>query len=467
MEIYNSIVSHSSNRVHYYRCLLIASVLLLLFLPYEEATAQPVLTGDADLIIGVTTTGKHEIVPGVQRLTLNLDHRFDGGRLLVRTDVRNRFEASADSLEWSLPEFWLEFYFSHGDLRVGKQIIQPGFSAFQSPLNRIQPLDIRNFLLEPEPVLRRGTVAVSYSWFPGNSRFEAILSPVHTPSLMPSPQSRWFIPVPVPPGIPLKIVANDHDDSPAIKPQAALLWNSGRLGDLELHAGILYWIPSQPAYFKQVSILSPDSFPPSSEVLLSETFTPTLIFNGAVSWQVTNRVSATVEMAWFQARAFDRIPEVLREFSWDAPDPLLFPVLLQIISTEEKGFLSRHNTAETVLDFTYSGTDMTYGVQWGTRIIRDPHPDVIQDRIFHTLIASARRGLLRQRLISEVSMVYHPSGNDFWIRSEHSYDLMDNVAVSAGAHFFGGPVPETNYGDLSFGSYRGNSLLYAGVRYYF
>jgi hypothetical protein len=218
LEIYNSIVSHSSNRVHYYRCLLIASVLLLLFLPYEEATAQPVLTGDADLIIGVTTTGKHEIVPGVQRLTLNLDHRFDGGRLLVRTDVRNRFEASADSLEWSLPEFWLEFYFSHGDLRVGKQIIQPGFSAFQSPLNRIQPLDIRNFLLEPEPVLRRGTVAVSYSWFPGNSRFEAILSPVHTPSLMPSPQSRWFIPVPVPPGIPLKIVANDHDDSPAIKP---------------------------------------------------------------------------------------------------------------------------------------------------------------------------------------------------------------------------------------------------------
>lgn len=466
MKIYNSIIAQTLRPVLVCRFILLTSVLLRLLVLPADAYAQPALTGDAHLLAGVTTTSPHQLLPGVQRLTVNLDHRFEGGRFLVRTDVRNRFEASADSLEWTLPEFWLELYFSSGDLRIGRQILQPGFTAIQSPLNRIQPLDLRNFLLEPESVLRRGTMAVAYSLYRGNSRFKAIVSPVHTPSLIPSPPSRWFMPIPAPPGIPLRIAPLDHNSSNR-RPQAALLWDSGTISAIELRAGVLYWTPSQPAYFKQILFSDPNSFLSTPEVLLSETFTPTWIFNGAASWQVTGTITVTAEAAWFRERAFDRIPAALRDFRWDAPDPLLIPAALQVISTEDKGFLSRHSTVEAAFEFLYTGTSTTLGAQWNTRIIRDPHPDVIQDTIFHTLAATARRYLFRQRLVSEISMVYHPNGNDFWIRSEHTYDLMDNVAISAGAHFFGGPLPEANYGDLSFGSYRGNSMLFAGIRYYF
>jgi len=44
---------------------------------------------------------------------------------------------------------------------------------------------------------------------------------------------------------------------------------------------------------------------------------------------------------------------------------------------------------------------------------------------------------------------------------------LDGVLLTAGAHIFGGPTPKMNYGHPSFGSYRGNTLAYAGIRYYF
>jgi len=446
--------------------LLLMTTAALLLHP-AHATSRPALTGDFHLLSGITLTSPHHLTPGVQRLTVNLDHRFDAGRFFVRSDIRNRFEASSDSLEWTLPEAWLEFYFESGDLRIGRQILKPGLSLIQSPLDRMQPMDLRSFLLEPEDVLRRGTVALEYSWYSGDSRIRIILTPVSTRTLMPDPGSRWFFHLPVPAGIPFRIEKPDNRRRATHKPQAALLWNTTNPGRYELQAGLLYWTPSRPAYRKQV--LFPDLENPlqTPELLFTESYFSSWILTGAISWEFSDAVTATAEAAWFHDRAFDRIPEALLLFDWDNPDLTRIPGIIQILADEEDDFISRHSVFETLLELRYSGSLLTLGAHWSTQIIQNPHPDVIQDDIFHLLAATARRDFFRQRLASGLTVAFQPNGNDYWIRTEHTYDLMDNVSLSAGAHFFGGPVPEPNYGHASFGSYRSNSLVHAGIRYFF
>ena len=444
---------------------LFIAVLTVLFAP-SRTPAQPVLKGEYHFLAGIAFSNPDEWVPGVQRVSINLDHRFDRGRFFARTDIRNRFEASADSLEWALPEVWLELYFPNSDLRIGRQILQPGHSPFQAPVDRIQPVDLRNFLLEPEPSLRRGTIALAYSYYLGDSRFRLLLSPVPTPAHLPRPDSRWFAHIPVPAGIPVRVDASENRQG-ITQPQFALLWDSGTIGPLELQAGALYWTPSTPAYRKHIRIFSPDNPVPSPDILLTEQFTPSWILTGAFSLQITTALTVTAEAAWFREKAFDRIPETLLSFQWDEPDLTLIPLITQIVEAEDEGFLSTHSAFETLLGMQYSGSLLTLGAQWSTQIIPDPHPYVIQDSIFHQLAATVRRDLLRQRLASDLTIVYQPNGKDFWLRTEHTYDLMDNVNISAGAHFFGGPLPQANYGHPSFGSYRSNSLIYVGIRFFF
>ena len=444
---------------------LLIAVFTVLLIP-SRTPAQPDLRGEYHLLAGVSFSNPDEWVPGVQRISIHLDQRFERGRFFVRTDIRNRFEASADSLEWMLPEAWLELYFTNSDLRIGRQVLQPGHSPFQAPVDRIQPVDLRNFLLEPDPQLRRGTVALAYSYYLGDSRFRLLLSPAPTPSLLPRPDSRWFVHIPVPAGIPVRVDAAENRRG-IRHPQFALLWESGNIGPLELQAGVLYWTPSTPAYRKKIRIFSPGNPLPSPDILLTEQFTPGWIATAAFSLQLSTALTATAEAAWFRERAFDRIPKPLLSFDWNEPDLTLIPSITEIIATEADGFLSVHSAVETVIGVRYSGSLLTLGGQWSAQIIPDPHPDVIQDSIFHQLAATVRRDLFRQRLSSDLTIVYQPNGKDFWIRTGHSYDLMDNVNVSVGAHFFGGPLPQANYGHPSFGSYRSNSLIYAGIRFFF
>ena len=442
-------------------------IAVFIALPMTSRTlAQPALKGEYHVLGGVAFSNPEEWLPGVQRVSINLDQRFERGRFFARTDIRNRFEASADPLEWTLPEFWLELYFPNSELRIGRQILQPGHSPFQAPVDRIQPVDLRNFLLEPETTLRRGTIALAYSYYLGDSRFRLVLSPVPTPTLLPRPDSRWFVHIPVPAGIPVRIDTPENRRGIS-HPQFALLWDSGIIGPLEMQAGVLYWTPSTPAYRKKIRVFSPGNPLPAADILLTEQFTPSWIFTGALSLQLSSALTVLAETAWFLEKAFDRIPDPLLSFSWDQPDLTLIPLITQIIATEDDGFLSSHSAVETLLGMQYTGSLFALGAQWSTQIIPNPDPDVIQDSIFHQIAATVRRDLFRQRLASDLTVVYQPNGEDFWIRTEHTYDLMDNVNVSAGAHFFGGPLPKANYGHPSFGSYRSNSLIYAGIRYFF
>ncbi len=439
-------------------------LLLLNNFTTETAAAPPLITGDYHHLSGATFTHPPELLPGVQRLTLNIDNRFSDGRLFARTDIRNRFEASADSIEWTLPELWLELHFTNSDLRIGRQILQLGLAVANAPTDRIQPFDSRNFLLEPFSTLQRGTIALNYSYYIGNSRLRIVLAPVFTPSLVPDPESRWFPHLPIPAGMPVRIKPTPMNVD---KPQAALIWDTNPLHSLEVQLGVLYWKPSMPTYRKSFRLSAPGSLIPDPNIILEETFTPTLIATGGVSWQITSSLNLLLEAAWFENRAYDKIPDELLSFDPANPDLPGLPRVISIISDENEDFISRHSAVDILFETRYSFRNTQIGFQWYNQLINSPHPDVIQDIWFRSISTFASRSYFRERLGSDVTATYQINGSDFWIRTELSYDIADDVSLSAGAHFFGGPSPEMNYGHPSFGSYRSNTLAYAGIRYYF
>lgn len=438
-----------------------------LFVHTGVISAQPAWTGEFHHMTGLTLTGTPQMQPGVQRVTLAPDYRFDGGRLHVRADIRNRFEAAPDSLEWVLPEVWLDLYFSSIDLRLGRIPLQPGLSPFGAPINRIQPLDLRTFFLEPTSTLRRGTIAAELSYYFRSSRLRALFSPTATPSLLPAPDSRWFAQVPLPDGIPVRLDAPAQQTRISDVPQGGLLWDSRHWRTVEMQIGILYWTPSSPAYSKEIQIFTPGTILINPEVILTETHTPAWILTGGIIWEASSSVILLSEAAWFSDRTYDRIQQELLSFDPDEPDLISLPLILQITNEEENGFLSTHSALDLLQEVRLSPSWTSFILQWNAHFIVDPHPDVVQDTWFHTASVSALRDFFRQRLNSEIMILYQLNGQDFWIQTRHTYDVMDNVNLSLGAHLFGGPEPGTNYGHLSFGSYRSNSLIYAGLRFTF
>ncbi len=437
---------------------------LLLRFTSSSVAAPPLITGDFHHLSGVTLTHPPDLLPGLQRLTLNIDNHFGDGRLFARTDIRNRFEASVDSIEWAFPELWLDLHFSKSDLRIGRQILQLGLSVANAPVDRIQPFDSRNFLIEPFSTLQRGTIALNYSYYIGNSRFRMIFAPVFTPSLVPDPESRWFPHLPVPAGLPVRIKSAP---TKADKPQAALIWDTNPWRALEIQLGFLYWNPSMPAYRKSIRLNTPGSPIHDPHILLEETFTPTLIVTGGISWQITSSLNLLLETAWFENSTYDKIPDELFSFDPANPDLPGFPRIISMVSDDNEEFISRHPATDLLLEARYFGSDMQIGIQWYNQLIENPHPDVIQDTRFQSISAFTSRSFFRERLDCEVTATFQINGSDYWIRKELGYDILDGVLLNAGAHIFGGPTPKMNYGHPSFGSYRGNTLAYAGIRYYF
>lgn len=439
--------------------------LLTLQTAWKKAQAQNVFTGDFQFLSGVTLTEKASILPGLIRVSPGFESGFSNGRLYSSLAFRNRFEASVDSLEVTLPELWIELFFDNSDLRLGRQTFRWGLSFGNAPFDVIRPLDLRNFLLEPEPSLARGTPALSYLYYAGNSTFHLIISPKPNFSIIPEPESRWFIPIPVPANIPLQFEADPDNKSPGLRPQAGLLWNH-KLPSLELQIGVLRWTPPIPSYRKEFQFLSPaDLFAPP-QLILTEERIPAWIAGAGFSLNVSATLSLVAEAAWYQSRLFDRIPELLINFDPLKSDLIEYSRVARLIAGEEHYFLSEHSSADFVMELRYIRGTSAYALIWSARSIFNPDEQVLQDPFFQTLTSVFRRGFVRDRLTAELITVWQLSGRDYWFRPQLAYDLFDNISVAGGVHFFGGPMPDTNYGHLSFASYRSNSHAYFSLRYF-
>lgn len=447
-------------------CVLISFLCLMtLNATLQRAQAQNVFTGDFQFLSGVTLTDQTSLLPGLMRVSPGFESGFSNGRFYSSAAIRNRFEASVDSFEFALPELWVELFFDNSDLRVGRQFFRWGLSSGNAPFDVIRPLDLRNFLLEPEAALVRGSPALSYLYYAGNSTFHLIFSPRSNYSNIPEPDSRWFIPIPVPANIPLQFEADPDNQSFALQPQAGLLWNH-KFPSLELQIGVLRWTPPIPSYRKEFQLFSPENAIVPPQLVLTEERIPTWIAGAGFSLNLSPFLTLVAEAAWSQARQFDRIPEFLINFDPLKSDLIGYARVVWLVSNEENYFLSKHSSGDFLIELRYIRGTVAYALIWSARSIFNPDEHVLQDPLFQSLTSVIRRGFVRDRLTAELITVWQVNGRDYWVRPQLAYDLFDNITVAGGVHYFGGPLPDTNYGQLSFGSYRGNRHSYFSLRYF-
>jgi hypothetical protein len=87
LKIYNPVAKLVRCTIRIFLLMPLLAVIMGFYPAQSPAASGPLLTGDYHLISGITMTSRPDLLPGVLRLTVNLDHRFDSGRLHVRTDV--------------------------------------------------------------------------------------------------------------------------------------------------------------------------------------------------------------------------------------------------------------------------------------------------------------------------------------------------------------------------------------------
>ncbi len=434
-----------------------------------HAADRPQWTGTFQHLSGFTMHPPHSYHPAVQRLSLELDQRLPDGRFHTSANIRNYFTASPDSLDIYIPELWIEFWLSRGDLLVGRQDLRRGLTPANSLFEFLRPRDLRNFVIEPDNATVRGNIALSYRHYTGNSVFELVFSPVITPVRLPHPEDRWFIPVPTPAGLPLRISdfpsGDNRPDRQLTELQTGLIWEYDLSASLEIQLSAFHWVPPMPSYQKKLSIDPADPFA-SPAITLKPSFKPTLILGGGTSYRAGSGITLTAEALWFQDEQFDRVPGIILEFDPASTSLGELARITRLIDEEEDGFLSAEQSYRLLTEIRYERSTLLAGVQWFMEGIRSPHPDIVRKERFHRFSGFVARDLFRERLSNRMQTTYHPAGNDFWISSEHIYDISDQVNLGLGTHIFGGSDPGPGYGHLSFGSYRTNSLVYGTLKFY-
>lgn len=438
--------------------------------PQLHAADRPLFTGEFQHISGVTTNAPHDYYPAVQRLTLSFEERFSDGQFHVSGNIRNYFASSPDSLDLFIPELWVEFWFSRGDLRFGRQDFRWGLTPVNSLFEFLRPRDLRNFVIEPDRAAVRGNIAISYRYYAGSSTFEMVFSPVLTPNILPDPGKRWFIDVPAPAGLPLRISGN-HDNQNSFNGQppelqAGLMWQIDVSPSLEIQLSAFQWVPPMPTFEKQFLFTETADPVPSPAISLEPSYQPSIVLGGGSSYQTRSGFILTAEAMWYHRKQFDRIPTILLGF--DPADTSLQELarIAQVIENEKDGFISVHQAFQSLAELRYTRGLLTTGIQWFWERVLSPQPDIVQKERFHRISGFVSRDIFRQRLSSSLLVTFHPAGDDYWVNTEHQYDFTDNVNLGIGAHFFGGPSPDESYGHLSFGSYKKNSLLYGSLSFF-
>ncbi|MBF0117806.1 MAG: hypothetical protein HQK79_03165 [Desulfobacterales bacterium] len=88
-------------------------------------------------------------------------------------------------------ELFISSLFKDLELQVGKKIIKWGTADTINPTSYFNPFDLTEILLKEDDELYIGVPAISGTYIYGDYSFQAVITPVHTPSKLPKQGSPW------------------------------------------------------------------------------------------------------------------------------------------------------------------------------------------------------------------------------------------------------------------------------------
>ncbi|MEA1873199.1 MAG: DUF1302 family protein [Bacteroidota bacterium] len=335
------------------------------------------------------------------------------------------------NLEVGLREAYMDMYFNNFDIRLGKQQIIWGKAQGVFITDVVSPKDLREFLLPDFDEIRTGVTAVKFNFYKGSHSFEAVWTPVFTPTQMPADGSIWAptMNFPVNP----EWDYSNSEVSPSLENSEVF----GRYSvmasafDFELVGGYFYYDDPALHLNKEIN--------PITMQLTGLTVSPEYhrvgMGGGSFSVPIGDMIIRG-EGAYYSGRYFQ------------TEDPAISDAAI------EKDNL--HYMAG--LDYTIGGVRLS--AQFIQEYIIDYEDGIYNDEMENTMTFLAKKDFFREKLWIELFSYIGLNNEDALIRPKVTYDFADGFEIQTGANIFIG-----NEG--KFGQYDANDMLYWKIKYSF
>ena len=408
--------------------ILITVFLLTLFIVPAKSQEQVNLSGFLRNYTGVLTGQGNEF--SILQNTFDFNLETKGSRTALKVNPY-LYHYSDRKLELGLREAYLDLYFNHFDLRVGKQQIIYGKAEGVFITDVVSPKDLREFLLPEFDEIRMGVTAAKLNFYKGNNTFELVWVPVFTPTQLPEEGSIWrpAMPFPVTPSFDL----STKEVNPELENSELFLRYSAMSPgiDFELVGGYFY-----------------DDDPINH--ITRQVDPETMMLTGLIARPEHHRLamgggSFSTQIGPFLLRGEAGFYNG-KYFQTSTPS-----VANGII---EKDYL--HYMAG--IDYNLAGVTLT--AQFIQEYILDYEEGIMNEEFENTMTFLAKKDFLREKLWIELFSYVGINRGDGLIRPKITYSFADGFDIQLGANIFTGT-------EGRFGQFNDNDMVYTKLKYSF
>lgn len=409
-------------------------IILFFFMPCLTTMAQKAeMSGFVRTYEGVNLeNGDFSII----QQTLNLNFERRGAKVAFKANPM-LYQYNSDSLQLNLREAYMDMYFNHFDLRLGKQQVVWGKADGVFITDIVSPLNLSEFLLPDFDEIRTGIIAAKLDYYMGNSTLEAIWIPQFTPTVRPDANSIWTIQSDYP--APATFDWSKSTINPSLENSELFLkWSAMTSNvDFELMGGYT-WDDNPTMHVQKAFEMSTTT--PSNPILSGLFITPEYhrlsVAGGSFSTEIKGAILRG-EGAYYNGKYFQ------------TEDPLAIDALIQ------KDYLNY----VAGLDFNIGSLKLS--TQFIQKFILDYNDNMSENEFQNTATFMARYDMLRETLHLELFSYIGLTDKDALIRPKLSYDFDDSFSLLFGANVFVGER------DGQFGQYQDNSMIYTKIKYSF
>ncbi|MCH7762691.1 MAG: hypothetical protein IIB95_02980 [Candidatus Marinimicrobia bacterium] len=355
-------------------------------------------------------------------------------------DVKNDHIGDHKDLELTLREMYIDLYFEHYDLRIGKQQIVWGEADGLFITDIVNPLDLREFILADFEDIRMGINSIKAQFYFGNSRLESIWIPQFVPAKFSAPGETWAFYTPIDEiakSIPdsLITVVNIAEPKKRLKNSEYGFRYSTHFWGIDLALSYFHTWDDYPVfrqYYKQTS----NPFIPFSVTIKPEYDRLTVL--GGTFASTIGPLVIRGEGALYQKRNF------YTENPGDADRVV------------QKDFLNVMVGAEI------SPGDAFISGQFIQEKIPDYDDQMVNDEIVNTGTLLLSKPFLNETFKPEIFAIFNFTHEDYWVRFSVKYYPIDGVEIILAADILGGEKE-----NKLFSQFDENDNVYLKIKYSF
>lgn len=413
---------------------ILLAVLLLLFCS-NNAIAESKLSSKTrfEHRQGSSTHDRRDSVLNDTLIQSAVRYKFDYEWTIDAT-VRDRYETELEPeqadpyQEIDLREFYLTQNAAQYSLKLGRQQVVWGKTDGLRLLDVINPLDLREFLLDEFVDSRIPLWMVNSEWYIGDNSLQFLVIPQLKFDRLAKPGGRFYFAPDVPAGIQTQTLETKTPEKSSNNWQYALKW-AQQVGDWDLTFNGIYGWSSDPVYFYQFKNLSTIEFQP--EIRRRRIL-------GASGDKPLGESVFRFETTF--------TPDDYRELrSYDA---------------EQRGFV-RQKLLSVALGLDWYKSNWLISPQWFREIVinADENLTAHKEKSYASLLVTKK--FLRDKLNLKIFYLYGITDHDQWFSPYLSYQFFGQYELSLKFDIF--------FGDRNtlFGRFNENDRVILGLAAYF